>query len=149
MDRIIRKHHQETIEIITDYFKKEGNIQGLIIGGSIAHGFATEKSDVDIFLVISDEEYQERLQKGELTYWNDQFATYEGGYIDGKYISTSFLKKVAEKGSEPARFAFKDAFIIFSRINELDILLKEASKYPLAEKESKIKKFYAQFEAWK
>jgi predicted nucleotidyltransferase len=76
MDRIIRKHHQETIEIITDYFKKEGNIQGLIIGGSIAHGFAAEKSDVDI-------------------------------------------------------------------------LLKEASKYPLAEKESKIKKFYAQFEAWK
>lgn len=142
-------HHQETIEIITEKFKKQEDVLGLLIGGSVAHGFATEKSDVDIFIVVSNKEYNDRLKDGNLTYWEEDSCTYEGGYVDGKYICTEFLEKVAKDGSEPARFAFKDSFIVYSKIDNLNQLLKDVTRYPIEEKEAKIEKFYAQFEAWK
>src|SRR5690554_3915849 len=147
MSRAVFKHHQQTIDNLAGYFKKEKDVKALIVGGSVAHGFATKDSDLDIFLLISEKEYQERLEKESLTYWNDSLICYEG-YIDGKYITVDFLKRVAEKGSEPARFAFKDAFVVFSRLNRLEVLLKNASRYPVENKEDKIEKFYAQFEAW-
>ena len=59
------------------------------------------------------------------------------------------MKKVAEKGSEPARFAFEGAEIIFSNFDGLEDLLAEITVYPRAEKQEKIERFYAQFEAWK
>ncbi|HLV10342.1 MAG TPA: nucleotidyltransferase domain-containing protein [Halanaerobiales bacterium] len=148
MSRVILKHHQQTIDNLAGHFKGQADIRAVIVGGSVAHGFATKDSDLDIFLLISEKGYQERFEKGELTYWNDSLTSYDG-YVDGKYITVDFLKKVAEKGSEPARFAFKDAFVVFSRMNRLEVLLKSASRYPVEEKEDKIEKFCAQFEAWK
>src|SRR5690554_2007865 len=148
MSRVILKHHQQTIDNLAGHFKGQADIRAVIVGGSVAHGFATKDSDLDIFLLISEKGYQERFEKGELTYWNDRLTAYDG-YVDGKYITVDFLKKVAEKGSEPARFAFKDAFIIFSSLNNLEELLNKASRYPVEEKEGKIEKFCTQFEAWK
>jgi predicted nucleotidyltransferase len=149
MERAILRHHQETIDRVAEVMSREDNIRALVVGGSVAHGFATETSDVDVFLVICEEEYSERLNRKQLTYYNRELSTYEGGYVDGKYITVDFLRRVAEKGSEPARFAFKDAFVVFSRIKGLDELLLEASRYPVDRKHDKIQKFAAQFEAWK
>lgn len=149
MERVIFRHHQETIDRAADAFRREDNVLAFVVGGSVAHGLATEKSDVDVFLVISDEEYNERLKTGQLTFSNRELSTYEGGYIDAKYMTVDFLKEVAERGSEPARFAFKDAFVVFSRVGGLDELLSEASRYPVEQKLEKIEKFCAQFEAWK
>lgn len=149
MERVLFTHHQETIGRASEAFKREDNVLAFVVGGSVAHGFATETSDVDVFLLISGEEYRERLKTRQLTFSNRELSTYEGGYIDAKYITVDFLKTVAEKGSEPARFAFKDAFVVFSRIGGLDELLSEASRYPVEQKHEKIEKFCAQFEAWK
>lgn len=147
--RTVFGHHQETIDRLSAAVRGRDGIRALVIGGSIAHGFAAESSDVDVFFVIGEDEYRERLGRRELTYFNRELSTYEGGYIDGKYITVSFLKEVAKKGSEPARFAFKDAFVVFSSIEGLEKLIVDASRYPVEEKSDKIEKFYGQFEVWK
>ena len=143
------KHHRESIDNVTMRLKNEDEVLAVLIGGSIAHGFEKETSDVDIMIIVSEEDYLRRFERGLLHYFETDSCTYEGGYADGKYVSVEFLKKVALKGSEPARFAFKDALCTYSRIEEVEVLLKEISKYPLESKRKKICSFYAQFQAWK
>ncbi len=142
-------HHEETIKKIVETFKKDKNVLGVLLGGSIAHGFESENSDVDIMIIVSEECYNEKFEKGVLTYWNNEIVTYDQGYVDGKYISLSFMEKVAHSGSEPARYAFDGAVILYSTIDGLDKVLQKITRYPTEKKKENIKRFYAQFEAWK
>lgn len=141
-------HHQEAINKVIEILKEDKEIIALIFGGSIAHQFAKEDSDVDIMIVVSEEDYQKRVERGYITYFNGEICTYEGGYVDGKYVSIEFMKKVAEIGSEPARFAFKDCFIGFSRDAQVERLIEQIVQYPVHEKEMKMKKFYSQMKGW-
>lgn len=142
------KHHQEAIDNITAKLRKEENVLALIIAGSVAHGFAGKDSDVDIMIVVSREEYERRYNEKKLVYWEQESCTYAGGYVDGKYISVDYIKEVAEGGSEPERFAFKDAYIAFSRIPGLEKLIKEATRYPIEYKKARMSWFYAKFHEW-
>lgn len=143
------EHHQKTIENLKSKINADPEIKAALICGSIAHGYARENSDVDVLFLVSKEDYNKRKKSGELTYFNQELAVDPTEYIDGKYISLDFVEKVAEKGSEPARFAFEGAEIIFSKVDGLEELLAEITVYPAAEKQEKIERFYAQFEAWK
>ncbi|MEP7356349.1 MAG: nucleotidyltransferase domain-containing protein [Anaerolineales bacterium] len=141
-------HHTESIRRTIEFFEKDPRTQALILGGSIAHGLASATSDVDVMILISDEDYQERLQAGQLQFFDRQLCTYPEGYVDGKYLRSAFLRQVAERGSEPARFAFSDARVLFSRVAGLEDLLRACARYPAEGKEERLRRFYAQFEAW-
>jgi predicted nucleotidyltransferase len=141
-------HHTQSIQNITKYFQRAPEVKALLLGGSIAHGFQNEMSDVDIMIFVSEEDYQRRFQKGEIHFYNKELCTYEGGYADGKYLSLEFVKQVAEKGSEPARFAFEGSQILFSKVEGFAEQVSKAQAYPIAGKAERIKRFYAQFEAW-
>ena len=99
-------HHTQSIHNVAEYFQRDPGVLALLLGGSIAHGFESPTSDVDIMIFVSDENYQQRFQKGEIHFYNKELCTYEGGYVDGKYLSLEFVKQFAAGGSEPARFAF-------------------------------------------
>jgi len=71
-----------------------------------------------------------------------------GGYVDGKYISEGFLREVAARGSEPARYAFQDARVVFSRSASLGPLLAQIPRYPVEDKAARIRRFQGQVEAW-
>lgn len=143
------KHHKETIEKIVYKLKDRSDILGILVGGSIAHGFAKESSDVDIMIIVSNENYKIRLDTGEINYWEDESCDYENGYVDGKYICVDFMEKVAKYGSEPARYAFKDSIIVYSKLDNLNLLIKNIVYYPSSYRTKNIKRFYAQFEGWK
>ena len=142
-------HHEETIKNITEKLKKRDDVLGLLVAGSVAHGFESETSDVDIMILVSNEDYNTRLQSGDLTYFETESCTYKDGYVDGKYICTDFMKKVAEYGSEPARFAFDGSILVFSRIGGVQDLINQIIRYPVEKKHENIKRFRAQLEAWK
>ena len=63
-------------------------------------------------------------------------------------VSPDFVKQVLEKGSEPARFAFEGSRVLFSKIEGFEEHICRIAEYPIAEKADRIKRFYAQFEAW-
>jgi len=142
------EHHQESIRRAAEHFAGDPEVRALILGGSIAHGLATPASDVDVMIVVGDDDYEQRRRDGRLQFYDPELCTYEGGYVDGKYLGPAHLRKIVEAGSDPARFAFLDAQVLFSRIEGLDDVLRAIVQYPVAEKADRIQRFYAQFEVW-
>jgi predicted nucleotidyltransferase len=141
-------HHTQSIQNVTEYFRRDPEVLALLLGGSIAHGFETPTSDIDIMIFVSDEVYKKRFAENRIHFFNTELTTYEGGYVDGKYSTQSFVRQVIEKGSEPARFAFAGAQVLFSKMDEFEGDVRKAAEYPVADKAERIKRFYAQFEAW-
>jgi predicted nucleotidyltransferase len=141
-------HHRQTIQNVTEYFQRDPEVLALLLSGSIAHGFETAHSDVDILIFVSEADDQTRFQNGQLHFFNQELSTYEGGYVDGKYLSVNFVRQVLERGSEPARFAFEGSRVLFSRVDGFEQDIRKISQYPTAEKVERIKRFYAQLEAW-
>src|SRR5512147_2929843 len=122
-------HHSQTIQNVKEYFQREPEVLALLLSGSIAHGFEKPTSDVDIMIILSEADYQKHFQRGQVTFFNTELATYAGGYIDGKYISLDFVKQVMERGSEPARFAFEGCQVLFSRIEGFDQEIRKIGEY--------------------
>ncbi len=114
---------------------------GLVVAGSVAHGLATASSDLDVMLVFSDAAAAARIEQEQLTVFDETLADYEGGYLDGKVIALSFIDEVASHGSEPARWAFEDAFVAFSRIEGLEARISAAAAYPEHERDEKLRDF--------
>ncbi len=137
-------NHQRTIERLRDHFSTDQRFRALILGGSVAKGWASPNSDVDIVLVATDEEFARRSAGGELLYFTQEFCDYEGGYVDGKVVNVEFLEEVAHHGSEVSRAAFVGTQAIFSTLPELDGLLARIPVYPEAERDQKLKTFYSQ-----
>jgi predicted nucleotidyltransferase len=144
----MHSHHSHSIQNVREHFQQDPEVQALLLSGSIAHGFETPASDVDIMIFVSEADYQKRSQAGQLHFFNRDLCTYSGGYVDGKYLSLSFLRQVLEKGSEPARFAFEGGQVLFSRVAGFEEDVCRIARYPVPEKAERIMRFYAQFEAW-
>ena len=66
------QHHREAIETITRKLKTREDILGIIVAGSVAHGFENEASDIDLMLVLSDEDYERALKSGEIGYYETE-----------------------------------------------------------------------------
>src|SRR5215472_17302430 len=130
----IRGHHQRTIDRLTALFQQDERFPALIIGGSVAKGIATDTSDVDFLLVATDEEFARRQQTQDLGYFDTSLCDYPGGYVDGKIINRQFIVDVAERGSEPARWAFAGAIIAYSDIPDLADLIARAPVYQESER---------------
>jgi hypothetical protein len=142
------EHHTASIARTTDYFANDAEVLALILGGSIAHGYARPASDIDVLILVADSDYERRRQRDQVMFFNRDLCTYPDGYVDGKYVAVGFLDTVAGSGSEPARFAYQDARVLFSRIESLDTTLQAIARYPVEHKAERIRRFYAQFEAW-
>jgi hypothetical protein len=144
----LEAHHQHSINNVIQYFKSDPEVVALLLGGSLAHGFAKADSDVDILIIVSDEAYQKRQIENRIHFFNRELCTYPGGYVDGKYHSPSYLNEVRARGSEPARFAFQDIQILFNRFDGLPELLTQIGRYPAEQQTERLIRFQAQLEAW-
>lgn len=143
------KHHEETIAKIKSEFSKDSKVLAVLLGGSIAHGYATETSDVDILIVVTEEEYQERKAENKLLYFNKDFCDRPDCYVDGKYLDLNDLRLVSEKGNEATRYAFKDSQFLVCHSDEVKELVKKISVFHESAKEENANRFYAQMLAWK
>ncbi|MEQ8211658.1 MAG: nucleotidyltransferase domain-containing protein [Lacipirellulaceae bacterium] len=139
----IRENHQRAIERLADAYRDDPRFRALIIGGSVAKGYAREDSDVDFLIVASDEAFEQHLTARDLFINRRDLCDYEGGYVDGKIINLAFLEDLAEKGNEPSRAAFEGAFVAYSHVPDLDALLRRIPVYPEAGHDERIKAFYS------
>jgi predicted nucleotidyltransferase len=142
-------HHEESINNLVIEMKTDDSILALILGGSLAHGFAGQDSDIDVAIVVSAGDMRKRREENQLVYVTRTPITYEGGYVDGKYVDLDFLEAVARRGSDPARFAFQGNRVLFSRIEGLEELFERIARFPVAEKDARRMRFAAQVMAWR
>jgi hypothetical protein len=141
VDRTLLPQHERLIARACERFSPDPELLALVVGGSVAHGLASPESDLDLMLVYSDAAAAARHEQGELTIFDDTLADYEGGYLDAKVISPAFIDEVVRHGSEPARWAFEDAFVAFSRIEGMEKRIAAAAAYPEQEREEKLRDF--------
>ncbi len=145
----ILDHHQATIDRATARLRARDDVRAVLVGGSIAHGFASASSDVDLLIVVDDAEWDRRLARGDTTELDLESPTYEGGYVDMKYTSVGFIRDVAARGSEVARFAFEGVIVAWSSLDGLADELWAAARYPCEEQPERIRALHAQLEYWR
>lgn len=142
-------HHAATVANLTAQMEADPSVLALVLGGSLAHGFAREDSDVDVTILVSSDEYERRVRVNRLHHNDRSVVTYDGGYIDGKYVDLAFLRRVAEHGSDPARFAYANAQVLFTREPALEAVLAEITRYPIEQQAERTERFAAQLLAWR
>ena len=145
----MQKHHKESIEKFLTIYQTDTAILAILLGGSIAHGFAKSDSDIDVTIIVDEVEHARRKQEKKLAFSLWDICTYPGGYIDCKVVNMDFLQKVSEKGSDPARYAYEDNTILFSRIDNLEAILVKISDFPVQDKANRKDRFAAQLLAWR
>ena len=144
----LHAHHERAIAHATTLLRRDPEVRALLLGGSIAHGFESPASDVDLLIVVADEDYDARMREGRVQWATAEACEWPGGYVEGKYLCPRFLAEVAHAGSEPARFAFQHARVLFSDVGDLAETLRDVVRYPVEQKADRIRRFHAQFEAW-
>lgn len=137
-------HHKQSLDKLIEVLQPEPYLAAIITSGSIAHGNAREASDIDVYLLVTDDEFEKRERTNSLSYSNHDVCNYEGGYIDGKLINMRFLELAAEKGSEPTRASFAGSEAIYSTIPNLNELLARIPIYPEQNRINNIRDFQAQ-----
>ncbi|MEY4548986.1 MAG: hypothetical protein RL685_5181 [Pseudomonadota bacterium] len=63
-------HHAETLARVRAHFAAQPDVSAVLLGGSIAHGFASVQSDVDIAIVVPDEQFQDRLRRADTCFFS-------------------------------------------------------------------------------
>ncbi|MEN1990524.1 nucleotidyltransferase domain-containing protein [Paenibacillus hubeiensis] len=138
------KHHRESLDQLVEVIKSDPEFLAIITSGSIAQGKAKEGSDIDVYLVLTDEAYERRKKVHSLAYNNRDVCNYPDGYIDGKMINRQFLELAAIQGSEPTRYSFVGSQVVWSRLPDLEQLIQRIPEYPEQHREGNIQDFYAQ-----
>ena len=91
-------HHQNAIDAVIPEFENDPSVLSLLLTGSIAHGTASESSDVDLAVVVDNEAFDERQKANRLTASIDLSDYYVGGYVDAKFVTRDFLEKGCREG---------------------------------------------------
>jgi len=139
---------EKTIELITQDAGKHKSIIGIILGGSLAKKAGTDNSDVDIFVVVDDAEFEKRkLTKDYFVGTIFDQSNYPV-YVDGKIINRDFLKRIWTEGTECIKSTFSTIKLIYSRDNEIDELIKNRDMKNYDKKEN-IRKFYALMKSYR
>ena len=137
------KCHADSLQIMTDYYRKDPEVIAFIFGGSVAKGEARPDSDLDGMLIVTDEAYARRQQAGALAECIDGLCTYPEGYFDVKFFNKEYLQAAAEKGSDPTRNSFVGAQVIFSADPDIAGLVAKIPVYPSAQKQERIALFHS------
>ena len=145
----MEKHHQESIDKFIAIYKNDPTILAILLGGSIAHGFAQTDADIDVCLIVDAAEFQRRKAANTLASSLWDICTYDNGYIDCKVVDLDFLTQIAQHGSDPARYAFQDCQVLFSKLDHLQKLLTQIVVYPKDKIDERRKRFASQLLAWK
>ena len=140
---VIREHHRRAIDNLVSEYHHDERFLAVIIGGSVAKGFARDDSDVDFMIVASDGEYERRFAERDLFINRTDLCDYDKGFVDGKIINLAYLEEAANRGNEPTRAAFTGSFAAYSHIPDLDNLLATIPVYPDGGHAERQKAFYS------
>ena len=71
-------HHERAIQRLKQAYEAESDCLAVVVGGSVAKGWAKENSDVDFLVVVSGARYKQVEEAGRLTVNRKDITDYEG-----------------------------------------------------------------------
>lgn len=113
------KHHDEALDRYVRRVASDPGTLGVIVTGSLARGTERPDSDVDLYLVVTEERWDEAYGVNRLMFTETDGIDYPDGYFDVKLATLSYLDDAAERGDDPVRASFATSRIVFSRVDDL------------------------------
>jgi hypothetical protein len=138
------RHHEETLAAFVADVRGEPDTLGVVVAGSVARGTERADSDVDVYLVVTDDAFARAGEQNQLSYVRRDVATYAGGYVDVKVATEHYLAVAAERGDDPVRASFAGARVAWSRTDRLDALVARVPVVPDGAWEARVASFIAQ-----
>ena len=135
-------NQQQALDLLVQIHKPDPSKLALIIIGSLASGRERESSDIDLYLVLTDEAFKMVQQNRSYFYGCWDPKEFFGVGIDGKVVGKEFLREAGKRGSEPTRASFIDAYAEFSKDPEIMPLVRQIPVYPEWEHEDRCRVFY-------
>ena len=124
------RHHEQTIAGFTDHHAALPDTMGVVVVGSVARGDERPDSDVDVYLVLTDNAYAAAGRAGAIAYVSHTGVTYDGGYVDVKLASPGYLQAAVDHGDDPTRASFDHGRVTFDRTAGLGELLMRMTELP-------------------
>jgi hypothetical protein len=113
------EHHDAALAGFVERSQADPDCLAVIVTGSLARGTERPDSDVDLYLVVTEERWDEAFAGNRLMFTEEEGIGYPGGYFDIKLATLSYLSDAAERGDDPVRDSFADSRIAFSRVDDL------------------------------
>ena len=138
------RHHEETIEAFTRAQAARPETLGVVVVGSVARGETRPASDVDVYVVVTDDAYAAAERAGRVAYVSQVGVAYEGGYVDVKLASPRYLAAADERGDEPTRASFDGARVTLDRVGDLAAVVARICALPAGVWASRVRTYRAQ-----
>ena len=138
------QHHDRAIAHYVAEVSADPEVLAVIVSGSVARGAERPDSDVDLYLVVSEQRWDEAYAARRLMYTSTDGIGYDEGYFDIKLATLSYLDDAAERGDDPVRDSFASARAVFSRVPDLEARLARVIELPASDWEDRVAGFVAQ-----
>lgn len=113
------RHHDLALARFVERSSDDADVLGVIVTGSVARGTERPDSDVDLYVVVTEERWNDAYTAQRLMYVESEDIGYEGGYFDIKLATLSYLDDAAQGGDDPVRDSFAASRVVFSRVDDL------------------------------
>jgi predicted nucleotidyltransferase len=123
-------HHEASIDAFVASARDTARCDAVIVAGSVARGTERPNSDIDLYLLVTDEAFAAARAGGTLSTVEGDGVTYEGGYFDIKLITVDYLDRAATDGDDPCRASFDGARVAWSRLDGLESRIARVVQLP-------------------
>jgi hypothetical protein len=138
------RHHEQAVAAFTESQLTSPDVLGVVVVGSVARGDERPDSDVDVYLVVTDQAYEAAVVSGRVAYVTRSGVQYEGGYLDVKLASPGYLRAAVDHGDDPTRASFDRGRVTLDRLGDLEQLVRQMADLPAAAWTRRVRTYRAQ-----
>jgi hypothetical protein len=109
------EQQRRALAAYVDSVRDDPDVIAVVLVGSVAQSRERADSDVDVYLVVSEERFARETAAGRFAWVERRGADYPGSYIDIKLATPAYLAAAADRGDDPTRASFAGAEVVFSR----------------------------------
>jgi Nucleotidyltransferase domain len=115
--------HAPAIDRFMDWMRKDPDARGVVLVGSVARGEARRDSDVDLYLVVTDDAFDRAAAAGRIAFVDRTGIEDPHGYVDVKLVSPAYLRDAVEAGDDPLRASFAGSQVLWDAGEQLEELI--------------------------
>jgi hypothetical protein len=138
------EHHERALARYVASVAPDPEVLAVIVSGSVARGAERPDSDVDLYLLVTEQRWDAAYAERRLMYTSTDGIGYDEGYFDIKLATLSYLDDAAERGDDPVRDSFASARVAFSRVPDLEARLARVVSLPASDWSDRVAGFVAQ-----
>ena len=113
------EHQERALRAYVAQVAVDPEVLGVVLIGSLARGTEREDSDVDVYLVVTEEAFARAADEDRWAWIDRHGLDYPGSYIDVKLADLAYLRAAVSRADDPTRASFAGARVVFSRTDEL------------------------------